>query len=124
MQHPVVVLAEGPEPGVVQVGDALAVQPETAGVGISPAGAGLAVAALRCEDLRHVPLLVPPRAEARILRRELVGPGMPDGLAVLSPVRAAVPSGPIGMIPPVELEDTYHHNQTAPAPAEVALASL
>ena len=32
--------------------------------------------------------------------------------------------GEIGMIPPVELEDTYYHNQTAPAPAEAALASL
>lgn len=32
--------------------------------------------------------------------------------------------GEIGKIPPVELEDTYHHNQTAPAPAEAALASL
>ncbi len=32
--------------------------------------------------------------------------------------------GEIGMIPPVELEATYHHNQTAPAPAEAALASL
>jgi putative transposase len=32
--------------------------------------------------------------------------------------------GEIGMIPPVELENAYHHNQTAPAPAEAALASL
>ena len=32
--------------------------------------------------------------------------------------------GEIGMIPPVELEDTYHHNHPAPAPADAALASL
>ncbi|RCS64101.1 hypothetical protein CIK68_17860, partial [Brachybacterium alimentarium] len=32
--------------------------------------------------------------------------------------------GEIGMIPPVELEDTYHHNNPAPAPADAALASL
>ena len=30
----------------------------------------------------------------------------------------------IGMIPPVELEDIYHHHQTVPAPADAALASL
>ncbi|WP_270241784.1 hypothetical protein, partial [Rothia kristinae] len=30
----------------------------------------------------------------------------------------------IGMVPPVELEDTYHHNHPAPAPADAALASL
>ena len=32
--------------------------------------------------------------------------------------------GEIGMIPPVELEDVYHHNNPAPAPADAALASL
>lgn len=32
--------------------------------------------------------------------------------------------GEIGMIPPVELENTYHHNHPAPAPADAALASL
>ena len=32
--------------------------------------------------------------------------------------------GEIGMIPPVELEDDYHHNQTPPATADAALASL
>src|SRR5699024_11190950 len=32
--------------------------------------------------------------------------------------------GEIGMIPPVELEDTYHHHIPAPAPADAALASL
>ena len=32
--------------------------------------------------------------------------------------------GEIGMIPPVELEDTYYHNHPAPAPADAALASL
>ena len=32
--------------------------------------------------------------------------------------------GEIGMIPPVELEDTYHHNHPAPVPADAALASL
>src|SRR5699024_3297909 len=31
--------------------------------------------------------------------------------------------GEIGMIPPVELEDTYHHIHPAPAPADAALAS-
>jgi len=28
------------------------------------------------------------------------------------------------MIPPVELEDTYHHHQTVPATVDAALASL
>ena len=32
--------------------------------------------------------------------------------------------GEIGMIPPVEFEDVYHHNNPAPAPADAALASL
>ena len=32
--------------------------------------------------------------------------------------------GEIGMIPPVELEDIYHHHQTVPATADTALASL
>ena len=32
--------------------------------------------------------------------------------------------GEIGMIPPVELEDTYHHRQIVPATADAALASL
>ena len=32
--------------------------------------------------------------------------------------------GEIGMIPPVELEDTYYHHQTVPATADAALASL
>jgi putative transposase len=32
--------------------------------------------------------------------------------------------GEIGMIPPIELEDTYHHNHPAPVPADAALASL
>lgn len=32
--------------------------------------------------------------------------------------------GEIGMIPPVELEENYHHHQTVPAPADAALASL
>ncbi len=32
--------------------------------------------------------------------------------------------GEIGMISPVELEDIYHHHQTAPATADAALASL
>src|SRR5699024_11516654 len=32
--------------------------------------------------------------------------------------------GEIGMIPPVELEDIYHHHQTVPATADAALASL
>jgi len=30
----------------------------------------------------------------------------------------------IGMIPPFELENTYHHNQPAPTTADAALASL
>ena len=32
--------------------------------------------------------------------------------------------GEIGMIPPVELEDTYHHHQTVPATVDAARASL
>ena len=32
--------------------------------------------------------------------------------------------GEIGMIPPVELEENYHHHQTVPATADAALASL
>ena len=32
--------------------------------------------------------------------------------------------GEIGMIPPVELENIYHHEQTVPATADAALASL
>jgi putative transposase len=32
--------------------------------------------------------------------------------------------GEIGMIPPVELEDHYHHNHAVPATADTALASL
>lgn len=32
--------------------------------------------------------------------------------------------GEIGMIPPVELEDNYHHHQTVSATADAALASL
>jgi putative transposase len=32
--------------------------------------------------------------------------------------------GEIGMIPPVELEDHYHHNHAVPATADAALASL
>ena len=31
--------------------------------------------------------------------------------------------GEIGMIPPVELEENYHHHQTVPATADAALAS-
>ncbi|WP_270409170.1 IS3 family transposase [Brachybacterium paraconglomeratum] len=31
--------------------------------------------------------------------------------------------GEIGMIPPVEFEDIYHHHQTVPATADAALAS-
>ena len=32
--------------------------------------------------------------------------------------------GEIGMIPPVELEENYHHHQAVPATADAALASL
>ena len=32
--------------------------------------------------------------------------------------------GEIGMIPPVELDDIYHHHQTVPATADTAPASL
>ena len=32
--------------------------------------------------------------------------------------------GEIGMIPPVELEENYHHHQIVPATADAALASL
>ena len=32
--------------------------------------------------------------------------------------------GEIGMIPPVELKENYHHHQTVPTTADVPLASL
>ena len=32
--------------------------------------------------------------------------------------------GEIGMIPPVELEENYHHHQTVPATVDAALTSL